>query len=129
MSKDPRNIDPDDFFAETRMSFGDHIEDLRTHLWRAIKGFVLFCIFGFVIGSHVLRFIAKPVEEQLQAFYDRRVDEVHKKVQDGDDSAIRKANEASDWFQTAHPAKQLELVAQGKFKEASEFEKPDVDED
>ena len=39
MSKDPRNIDPDDFFAETRMSFGDHIEDLRTHLWRAIKGF------------------------------------------------------------------------------------------
>ena len=35
MSKDPRNIDPDDFFAETRMSFGDHIEDLRTHLWRA----------------------------------------------------------------------------------------------
>ena len=30
--------DPDDFFAETRMSFGEHLEDLRTHLWRAVKG-------------------------------------------------------------------------------------------
>ncbi len=26
--------DPDDFFSETRMTFGDHLEDLRIHLSR-----------------------------------------------------------------------------------------------
>ena len=31
--------DPDDMFADTRMSFGEHIEDLRSHLLRAIYGF------------------------------------------------------------------------------------------
>jgi len=31
--------DPDDFFSETRMTFGDHLEDLRRHLWRAVAGF------------------------------------------------------------------------------------------
>src|SRR4051794_35763200 len=30
--------DPDDFFVETRMSFGDHIEELRRYLWKAIAG-------------------------------------------------------------------------------------------
>jgi sec-independent protein translocase protein TatC len=43
--------DPDDFFAETRMSFGDHIEDLRGHLWRAIGG-LFFCLaIGFVLDG------------------------------------------------------------------------------
>ncbi|MBI1915177.1 MAG: twin-arginine translocase subunit TatC [Planctomycetes bacterium] len=129
MSKDPRNIDPDDFFAETRMSFGDHIEDLRVHLWRAIKGFFFACILGFFLGPYVLHFIAKPVEEQLQAFYDRRVEDVKRKAIEGNDTDIRKANEASDWFQTAHPAKQFQMLAQGKFNEANEFEKPEANED
>ncbi len=36
----PEPPDPDDMFADTRMSFGEHIEDLRTHLLRAIYGFL-----------------------------------------------------------------------------------------
>jgi len=39
--------DPEDFFADTRMSFGDHIEDLRTHLLNAFKGFFIAFIFSF----------------------------------------------------------------------------------
>jgi len=30
--------DSEDMFADTRMSFGDHIEELRTHLLRALAG-------------------------------------------------------------------------------------------
>ena len=67
--------DPDDFFSETRMSFGDHIEDLRVHLLRAVKGFMFFCIFGFIIGKPVLALIAKPVSEQLEAFYLKRTED------------------------------------------------------
>jgi sec-independent protein translocase protein TatC len=63
--------DPDDFFAETRMSFGEHIEDLRTHLIRAIKGFLIALFVSFFLAKHVLAFIRAPVERQLIAFWDR----------------------------------------------------------
>ncbi len=64
--------DPDDLFSDTRMSFGDHLEDLRTHLIRAIVCFlvgVVACIYP--LGTYVLRIIVKPVEDQLEAFYKR----------------------------------------------------------
>lgn len=64
-------VDPEDMFADTRMSFGDHLEELRTHLWRAIKGFLIAMIFALCIGKYVVIFITAPVEEQLQAFYER----------------------------------------------------------
>jgi sec-independent protein translocase protein TatC len=41
----------EDMFADTRMSFGDHLEDLRTHLWRAIKGFVIIMVGVFVFDG------------------------------------------------------------------------------
>ena len=31
----------EDSFSDTRMSFWDHIEELRKHMWRAIVGFVI----------------------------------------------------------------------------------------
>lgn len=63
--------DPDDMFADTRMSFPDHIEDLRSHLLRAIYGFLLGFVIALPLGKPVLRFISAPVEEQLSNFNDR----------------------------------------------------------
>ena len=44
-----------DLFAEeqtmTTMSFGEHIEDLRTHLIRAIKGLVLIVTLAFILDA------------------------------------------------------------------------------
>jgi sec-independent protein translocase protein TatC len=65
--------DPDDFFAETRMSIGDHIEDLRLHLFRAIGGFLVGMVIGFFLGRPVMLFIAAPVESELMKFYEKRV--------------------------------------------------------
>jgi sec-independent protein translocase protein TatC len=58
-------------FQETRMSFGEHIEDLRKHLIRAIVGFVFFVVISFFpfIGKNVLRFIASPVEQELKRYW------------------------------------------------------------
>jgi sec-independent protein translocase protein TatC len=64
-------VDPEDMFADTRMTFGEHIEDLRTHLLRAIKGFILALIVSFFIGKPILNFIAAPVERQMNAFQAR----------------------------------------------------------
>src|SRR5712672_274791 len=66
------HIDPEDMFKDTRMSFGDHLEDLRTHLWRAVKGFFIAMVFSLFIGKYVVEFIAAPVETQLQHFYERQ---------------------------------------------------------
>ena len=129
MSSTPTPHDPDDIFADTRMSFGDHIEDLRIHLWRAIKGFFLACILGFFLGKPVLAFIARPVEQQLQVFYDNRAREVDKKLKE-DDPDVVKANKASGWYRVSFPAAQLRAALRGEAKAVNEFEKPndDIDE-
>jgi sec-independent protein translocase protein TatC len=65
--------DPEDLFADTRMSFGDHIEDLRSHLHRAIYGFIAALVISLFppIGPAAFKFVIKPVEDQLIDFYDR----------------------------------------------------------
>lgn len=66
--------DPEDMFKDTRMSFGDHIEELRTHLIRAIKCFVVGMILGFwPLGYYVLKIIVDPVEQQLFEFDVRKL--------------------------------------------------------
>lgn len=87
---------PDDVFADSRMSFGEHLEELRLHLWKAILGFLACLFISFFFGQWVLRFIASPVEEQLGAFYDRRVVEVAKNLQGGD-AALVKMNEPQEF--------------------------------
>jgi Tat protein translocase TatC len=65
--------DPDDFFKDTRMSFGDHIEELRNHLWRAVYGFLIALVVSLFIGSYVLDTIMAPVKSQLDAYYNRQM--------------------------------------------------------
>jgi sec-independent protein translocase protein TatC len=66
--------DPDDMFSDTRMSFGDHIEDLRTHMLRALKCLAIGMIFGFwPLGNYVLQIIMDPVEDQLAEFEKRKL--------------------------------------------------------
>src|SRR5262245_31439922 len=87
----------EDLFADTRMTFGEHLEDLRTHLWRAIKGLGFFLVIGFVldaigfavgvdsigIGKPAMNIISAPVREQLQAFFDERLKKLDQDAQEG----------------------------------------------
>lgn len=73
----------DDFFAETRMSFGDHLEDLRIHLLRALYGFLFAFLIGLAIARPVLRFIAAPVETAMARFYEERVQKIIDEIKRG----------------------------------------------
>lgn len=79
---------PDDIFADTRMTFGEHIEELRTRMIRGIAGLALFMCIGFIldgigesmgnprfgVGRPMLAVITQPVEHQVRNFYyDRTV--------------------------------------------------------
>src|SRR3954469_6878712 len=94
--------DSDDLFADTRMSFGEHIEELRTHLIRAIKGLVLVIAMAFIldavgsaldldwlgVGRPMMDLITKPVREQLKAFYDRRLEKLKVNAKDNNTTAV-----------------------------------------
>jgi sec-independent protein translocase protein TatC len=82
----------DDYFADTRMTFGDHLEELRTRLIRALMGFGIALIFGFLFGWYVLRFISAPVEQQLAEFYEDRVQAVDNGL-DAGDPELKKLNQ------------------------------------
>jgi sec-independent protein translocase protein TatC len=104
--------DPDDFFADTRMSFGDHIEDLRTHLWRALKGFGIALVFSFFIGKPVVGFITAPVRAELQKFYEHRT---RKLLAEPDQiPELAPARRATPFFQIVVPRQQAEALAKGQ---------------
>jgi sec-independent protein translocase protein TatC len=81
---------PDDIFADTRMSFGDHIEELRVRMLWALKWLILFMVLGFIldaIGKSVgnpsigiafpmMEVITEPIKQQVGDFYNRRIERV-----------------------------------------------------
>jgi sec-independent protein translocase protein TatC len=86
--------DDDDIFHDSRMSFGDHIEELRVRLFRAIKGLIFCMVIGFVldyvgvsvgipqigIGRPVMRMIVEPVESQARNYYYRKLQDLYSKL-------------------------------------------------
>lgn len=108
--------DPDDFFAETRMSFGDHIEELRFRLFRAIAGFIVALIFSFFIGKPVLMYISAPVETELRAFYNRRLEKMKKDLLT--DKTLVDINKPTDFVQMGFRRDQLEALLKGEPTEA-----------
>src|SRR5207253_1204543 len=88
-------LDEDDMFADTRMSFGDHIEVLRHHLFMAIVGFVIALIISFTFGHHVMHFIARPVEAELMKVYEARIQKARDKLKEGD-TQLEQLNQPSE---------------------------------
>jgi sec-independent protein translocase protein TatC len=93
----------EDMFADTRMSFGDHLEDLRTHLIRAIAGFLVALLFSFIPGYWLLKFIAAPVEEEVNRFYDRRAERIAEDLKAGN-SPYEKINQPREQLVEISPA-------------------------
>ena len=85
---------PEDIFDESRMSFGDHIEELRSRLIKALYGLGFFLMIGFIldytgdalgmpnlgIGRPMMKVITEPAEAQVRAFYDRRTERARVKL-------------------------------------------------
>jgi sec-independent protein translocase protein TatC len=120
----------EDMFEDTRMSFGDHLEELRLHLWRAIAGFLIALFFSFFIGKPVLRMISAPVEEQLLEFYANRAKLIEEELDRGD-AYYEKFNQPiqtklalpADLF-TEDVRKKMGETEDGKIEVEARFEDP-----
>ena len=55
-----------DLFDETTMSFGEHLEILRVHLWKAIIGLAICIVFALFFGNHVVAVIREPIADALR---------------------------------------------------------------
>jgi sec-independent protein translocase protein TatC len=96
MSSNSQPLHDDDFFKDTRMSFGDHLDELRWRMWSALKGLFFFVALGFIldgvgdslgmpwlgVGKPALKVIIKPIEDQTREFYGKRAGEIEKKLQE-----------------------------------------------
>lgn len=96
---------PEDIFADTRMSFGDHIEELRNHMIRAGIGLVICLVIGFVIdglgyymdvdevgvGRPMMYLIQENVTIPVNEFQLARLEAYKEKVAEGRIKDIREA--------------------------------------
>lgn len=65
----PAKKSDDDLFAETTMTFGEHLEELRVCLWKALVGLLFGTIIGFFLGDAVVDMIAHPLKVALKKYY------------------------------------------------------------
>jgi Tat protein translocase TatC len=121
----------EDMFSDTRMSFGDHLEDLRIHLWRALYWFFFMIIGVFVldgiglitnwripytnvqigVGYPMFRFIIAPIRQELSEYRVRRAKKVLQTLEN--DPVLKNANRSRIvWMSFIR--EQLALTFQGK---------------
>ncbi|HEY2827029.1 MAG TPA: twin-arginine translocase subunit TatC [Pirellulales bacterium] len=65
MSKQP----DDDPFKDSVMTFGEHLNELRSCLWHAILGLGVGILLGFFLADDIVKFIQSPLEGALREYY------------------------------------------------------------
>lgn len=59
----PRNRD---LFDDSTMTFGEHLEVLRTHVWRALLGMIIGVIICLFLGNYLVAFLRIPIDDALR---------------------------------------------------------------
>jgi sec-independent protein translocase protein TatC len=63
------NTHEDDLFRESTMTFGQHLEELRKCLIKAIGGLLIGFVIGLAFGGYVVKFIQQPLSNALTSYY------------------------------------------------------------
>jgi sec-independent protein translocase protein TatC len=64
--------DDEDLFQSSTMTFGEHLEELRTCLIRAALGLAVGVAVGFFLGRPVVHLIEQPLRKALGKYYSER---------------------------------------------------------
>ncbi len=57
-----------DLFDDSTMSFGEHLEVLRVHLWKAIIGVAIGIVFALFQGSAIIAIVRGPIDKALKEY-------------------------------------------------------------
>ncbi len=55
-----------DLFDDSTMSFGEHLEALRVHIWKALLGLILTVAVSLYFGDYLVALIREPIDAALQ---------------------------------------------------------------
>lgn len=58
----------DDLFKESTMTFGEHLEELRTCLFKSLMGLMIGFVIGLLVGQNVVDFIQMPLSNALDRY-------------------------------------------------------------
>jgi len=61
----------EDLFAGTTMTFGEHLEDLRGALFRALLGLAVGFGLGLCVGNYIVEWIERPLVQGLGSYYSK----------------------------------------------------------
>ncbi len=82
MAKQPN----DDLFAESTMSFGEHLEELRTALGKAVAGVVIGFLIGLAIGEYIVTWVKSPLINALEGYMvEHAIDQVKRDYNERDE--------------------------------------------
>ena len=59
----------DDLFQHTSMTFGEHLEELRRSLFKAVLSLAIGFGIGLLFANYIVRFVQSPLEAALKDFY------------------------------------------------------------
>lgn len=59
----------DDLFDNSSMTFGAHLEELRTALFRSMIGLMIGFLIGLFVAKEVVKFIQSPLKHALEDYY------------------------------------------------------------
>jgi sec-independent protein translocase protein TatC len=83
----------DDLFRESTMTFGQHLEELRKCLFKAIGGLLIGFLIGLTIGGYVVKFIQRPLSNALTTYYQTESEE---RI-NGELAKLKVEGQASPW--------------------------------
>ena len=75
-------INEDDYFQDSTMSFGEHLDELRRCLLRAVAGLVVGFIIGLFIGGQIVEMVQSPLKRALTSYYQGRTEKEINKSRD-----------------------------------------------
>jgi len=59
----------EDLFRDSTMTFGEHLEELRKALFRAVLGLVVGVLVGLAFADQVVDYVQKPLNKALMRYY------------------------------------------------------------
>ncbi|MEI6240438.1 MAG: twin-arginine translocase subunit TatC [Planctomycetia bacterium] len=65
-------LEDEDLFQSSTMTFGEHLEELRTCLMRATAGLAVAVLLGFLVAQPVVKLIEEPLRRALGNYYTKR---------------------------------------------------------
>jgi sec-independent protein translocase protein TatC len=91
----------EDLFQDTTMTFGEHLEELRVALFKAVVGLAIGVAIGFSVGKWMVALIEAPLSQALGTFYEG------KSIEDFEKFQVERTEAGEDVYYTLDEVKNL----------------------